>query len=278
MKPMLAARLDDVSQLKFPLLASAKLDGVRAIVRGGCVLSRTLKPIPNHWVQEQFHHLEGHDGELIVGSPTAKDVYRQTVSGVMTEAGKPPVVFSCFDIFTSPHLPYRVRLRDINPVHVIESQLVKSLEELLAVEEQLLKVGYEGVILRDPGGAYKFGRSTINEHGMVKLKRFTDDEAYLIGMEELCSNQNEAKINALGHTERSSHKENQVPMGTMGALICQWLGKEFRIGTGFTAAERQVMWDQREALVGKIVKFKFLQVGMKDLPRHPVFLGFREGD
>ena len=45
-KPLLASPAD-LSTLRFPVLASPKLDGVRAIVKDGVVLSRSLKKIPN---------------------------------------------------------------------------------------------------------------------------------------------------------------------------------------------------------------------------------------
>src|ERR1035441_882839 len=85
-KPMLAATMKDTSKLHFPLLASQKLDGIRATVQGGRLLSRTLKPIPNENVQALFKGLpEGIDGELIVGDPLAPDAYRKTVSLVMSD-------------------------------------------------------------------------------------------------------------------------------------------------------------------------------------------------
>jgi ATP-dependent DNA ligase len=85
-KPLLAATVKDVQALRFPLLASQKLDGIRATVQGGRLLSRTLKEIPNRYVQEMFADLpNGLDGELIVGDPIAPDAYRQTVSVVMSD-------------------------------------------------------------------------------------------------------------------------------------------------------------------------------------------------
>ena len=85
-KPMLAT--DAVlEKLRFPLLASPKLDGVRAIVRDGVVYSRSNKPIPNVFVQETFKGLDHADGELIVGLPTAKDCMQATMSGVMSKNG-----------------------------------------------------------------------------------------------------------------------------------------------------------------------------------------------
>ena len=44
MKVMLAATVDSVEQLRYPLLGSPKLDGVRAIVIDGVVYSRNMKP------------------------------------------------------------------------------------------------------------------------------------------------------------------------------------------------------------------------------------------
>ena len=41
-KPMLACKAD-LSKLVYPVLVSPKLDGVRATVQGGVVLSRTLQ-------------------------------------------------------------------------------------------------------------------------------------------------------------------------------------------------------------------------------------------
>jgi DNA ligase-1 len=64
-------------------------------------------------------------------------------------------------------------------------------------------------------------------------------------------------------------------MGRLGALIVEWEGKLFNIGTGFTDAERIDIWNRKEQYHGKQAKFKYLPVGVKDLPRHPVFLGWR---
>lgn len=290
-KPMLAAEAD-LNKLRFPLIASPKLDGVRAIIKGGVVLSRSLKPIPNPHVQALFGRpeLEGLDGELIVGSPTAKDVYRVTNGAVMRHYGEPDVEFYVFDRVEYGHtyedrhaeLYMRLEERGWYP-HVIyhDWQTVEDLEELLEFENSVLDDGYEGVILRCPYAGYKHGRSTVRQQGMLKLKRFQDSEARVIAVEELMHNANEAKTNALGRTERSSHKANQVPMGTMGALLVEDIhtGVRFHIGTGFSAEERAWFWEHRHTLErGKrtLVKYKFFPVGVKDLPRHPSYLGLRD--
>jgi DNA ligase-1 len=48
------------------------------------------------------------------------------------------------------------------------------------------------------------------------------------------------------------------------------------VGTGFTADQRADFWSRREQLRGQLVKYKHFPHGVKDAPRHPVFLGFRD--
>ena len=109
-------------------------------------------------------------------------------------------------------------------------------------------------------------------------KRFLDSEAEIVGFVELMRNKNEATINKMGYMERSSHMENKVPGGCLGAFQVKDItyGYEFEIGTGFTEADRIAFWKQKRSLLGRVVKYKYFPIGMKDLPRHPVFLGFRD--
>ena len=133
-------------------------------------------------------------------------------------------------------------------------------------------------MVRKPDAPYKFGRSTLKEGYLLKVKRFTDAEAKIIGFEERMYNENEATTDALGHTERSTHKAGMKPAGDLGAFIVRDLRTEmsFRIGTGFTAAQRKEYWTTRNKLMNKIVKYKHFEQGAVDLPRFPVFIGFRD--
>ena len=289
-RPMLACKTPQEDALRFPLYASPKLDGVRCLIIDGQPLSRSLKPIRNQYVQDILSNpaFEGLDGELIVGPPTNHDVYRKTNSGVMSENGEPDFSFYVFDVWLLQDTSFLTRmdvLRELledyheHPVKLHHQEIIYDLEELLNYEQEMLTKGYEGLILRSPEGFYKHGRSTPREQGMVKLKRFWDAEAEVIGFEEQMHNANQATINALGYQERSSHKENQEPMGVLGALICKTKeGIEFKIGTGFDQGQRVHYWQQRGSLIGQLVKYKFFPVGIKEKPRHPVFLGFRDAD
>lgn len=261
------------------IFASPKLDGIRAYVRGGVVLSRQNKPIPNKFVQDQFKSYEHFDGELIVGDPTDEMCYRKTMSGVMSEDGEPDVRFFVFDHLADMALPYVKRyLKIVKPLgrrEPLGQVPISNLDDLRVFEANCLEQGYEGVIVRDPDAPYKQGRSTVNEGYLLKVKTFLDDEAVIVGFEERMANLNEATISETGRTKRSSHKANKVGRGDLGALIVEWKGFQFNIGTGFTDAEREAIWDNREKYHGKLVKFKYFPVGGYDSPRHPVYCGMR---
>lgn len=288
-KPMLATDAD-LEKLRFPLLASPKLDGIRAIVRDGVVYSRSNKPIPNKYVQEKFSRLETLDGELIVGEPTSKTVYRDTVSHVMAHDKTDfPVTFYAFDCIRDLTAYYGCRQRWMNEVweehylkcdvHQHEQVIMKDIDSLLAYEEECLTDGYEGLILRDPDAPYKMGRSTVKEGYLLKLKRFMDAEAEVIGFEERMENLNEKTVNELGRSYRSSHKENKRGRGDLGALVLRTAnGVEFSCGTGFDDATRCEIWSRKDHYLGQLAKYKYFPVGMKEAPRHPVFLGWRMKD
>lgn len=291
-RPMLAATVADVAALRWPLLASPKLDGIRAIVRNGVVVSRNLKPIPNLHVQALFGKpwLEGLDGELLVGDPTDPSAFLGTSSGIMSRDGEPDVFFHVFDCCLNPYAQYLERLamaryfaigRD--RVVIVKQTEVKTVEEVNAYEEEQLDLGYEGVMLRDAKSPYKFGRGTLSKQDLMKLKQFEDAEAVVEGFEELMHNSNQASTSALGLTERGHAKAGMVGMDTLGALCVVgrggwWDGVRFNIGSGFDAATRKLIWENAESWTGRLVKFKFFPNGSKDAPRFPVFIGERHLD
>lgn len=306
-KPMLAGKApEDLSTLKFPLALSPKLDGIRAIVKDGIVMSRSLKPIPNRHVQKLFSHLEGYDGELIVGPSYDKNCFLKTTSGVMSRDGEPDVNYHVFDRHDLTTVTWESRFASLTndlclcvPHHIVHSH-----NDILEHEEIYLGQGYEGIMLRDPNGPYKNGRSTTREGWLLKLKRFEDSEALVIGMEEKMHNANEATIGELGQTKRTSHQENLEPMGTMGALIVRDLktGVEFNIGTGFSDVDRAWWWKQwadkplttancdvasrqnNGSLLIQfnkphlIVNYTYFATGSKDKPRFPTFKSIRHKD
>lgn len=226
-KPMLSASLDgvDLSTLRYPLLVSPKLDGVRCILWEGVAYSRNAKPIRNRFVQEWAQDYHNLDGELIVGSPTDPHCLNNTQSGVMSFDGEPDFTFHLFDTIHNEQ-PFRARLNFVQEQMAREEKAVlvphyvaSTHEEVAQVEANALEDGYEGIMLRDPAGPYKHGRSTLREGYLMKLKRFQDGEAVVIRIEEGRVNNNELERDELGRAKRSKHQENLSPSGMVGTII-----------------------------------------------------------
>jgi DNA ligase-1 len=292
-KPMLASHCTDTSKLRFPVLVSKKLDGIRATVQGGRLLSRSLKPIANTYVQTRFSGLpEGLDGELIVGEPCAPDAYRKTTSIVMSD-DKPAgdVQFWIFDSFMVD-TPFTTRneivkaavARGFVGVRLVQQTLIQNTDELDAYEADALADGHEGVMVRSLDGPYKTGRSSEREAYLLKLKRFADTEAVVTGTYELEHNDNPEFRNELGRTARSSAKAGKVGLDTLGGFYVTgkggtYDGVEFKVGNGqgMTQVLRKELWDARESLVGRVIKVKYFPTGGDIRPRHPLWLGWRDG-
>ena len=291
-KPLLAATCKDVGNLSFPVLASPKLDGIRCVKLGGKALTRRLKPIPNNHVREFIERNlpDGVDGELMLRGQRS---FEEVSSAIRSHDGEPDFVFHVFDFISVNGLGkdrcFSERLHiladlleqiSVPRVEVVPHLHVHTAEDLEAVIERHLEEGYEGTMVRDPQGRYKFGRSTVREGILLKIKSFVDEEATVTGIVELMRNQNELEQDELGHAKRSTKREGLVPAGTMGALQCRFEdGTEFEVGTGFTQEQRDEIWASAQSFIGASAKIKHQpppggrKPGQK--PRFPVFLGWR---
>lgn len=306
MQVMLAGKYDpDKISKILPVYGQVKLDGIRVYVEGGYARTRSTKPVRSQQVQSFIahnkHFFEGLDGELICGEPTAPNCYNRTDSSVMS-FNKPDedLRFYVFDMWESVDT-FRNRLDDLEQldfsglnyrVELVETKLLWTIEQIDDYMNEKINLGHEGIVLRNPHSYYKNGRGSPVQGELIKRKdgRWLDTEAMVIGVKELRSNENEATINALGHTERSGHQENLVPQGVLGALEISGMFPEddtlesrlhgqcyqTSVGTGFDDQMRMELWQNPP--IGKIVKFKFFTGGVKDKPRFPVFLGFRDPD
>lgn len=291
-QPMLACAVppEQVERLSFPLYASPKLDGVRAVVRNGVVLSRKLKPIPSLLVQDLWGRpeLEGLDGEIITGRANAPDAFRRTTSTVMSINSDPQEIgatnFHAFDCVVDA--PFTERMFGATQaalmyphlqVMAVPQLLIDSVEQLEAAESLYLTSGFEGLMLRSLDGPYKCGRSTFLEGYLLKLKRFADDEYEVTGLDERMQNTNEQTRDERGYAKRSSHQEHLVGTGLLGAYLGKVLtgpyeGKSIKVTP---TGPRQTLQEAHGA-VGTIRKFKYFPSGSKDLPRFPTDLGPRK--
>lgn len=276
-------------RLRYPMYESLKLDGIRCVIRKSVsgkpvAYSKTFKPIRSSFVQEHFAKEEylGLDGELILGDPADPLVCNKTYSAVMTIGCNAPVDFYVFDKFDFENTSFETRLQHIQEaqgrlphsgLHVIEQKLIRSWEEILADEQKALAKGYEGLILRAPLGPYKFGRSTLIENYLVKLKRIVEDDAQIIGFTELMINQNAPILDAMGYQKRSSSKEGKVPGNTLGTLELRDVktGVEFEVGSGWDDAFALEVWNNKEKYLSRFCTYKHFPIGRVNKPRQPIF-------
>lgn len=286
----------DFKNLKYPVYASIKLDGIRGISTIHGVTSSSNKLIPNKYIQRVMReeHLNGldksiFDGELVVG-----ETFQSCTSGIMSEDGEPNFTFWIFDWivptanFCGFEHSYRTRIEGLETISwrvkkhikVLKQYLIHNEEELLKFYTETVNAGHEGIIVRDPNAPYKFGRATKKQGWMLKVKPFEDAEAIITGFEEGTTNLNDAYINEKGLMQRSAHKENKIPNGSLGKFNVKDVktGVEFNIGTGegLTHELRQKIWDNQSEYLGKIVKYKTQKIGTLDKPRIPIFMGFRD--
>lgn len=306
-KLMLASDWDQSKQ-RYPAWISPKIDGVRGANFDGTMRGRSLKTHKNLFVTGKFSNpaYQGLDGEFVTAGLTDPELCRKTSSALSTIEGTPNAGLCVFDYVTpaTVKLPYEQRyellkqfLNNMAPdlklwLYVVPVIVVNNEAELLAQEEIWLNEGYEGVIIRDPCKPYKHGRSTVKEGGLLRIKRFIEEEALITGITEGETNLNEPLVNERGLQYRTSHKENKVPNGMLGNLqgtllkdvedpvtkqviLCK--GDAVTISPGnMTEADKIYYFQNPEKIVNHIIKFKFFPKGIKDKPRFPNYVCHRD--
>lgn len=294
MKPALASNYDP-SNIQLPTFAQPKIDGVRGLNLDGNLVGRSLKAFKNKALTAKFSQLkyQGLDGELAFGEETSGSLCRDTTSAVNTITGPADgFVWHVFDYVTEEtiKLPYHERYRllvkkveelDEDCIKLVPYFNLKSSAEVEEYDEENLAEGYEGTILRNPDSLYKEGRPGKKEQQLMRIKRFSDSEALVLAVVEGRTNLNEAVINELGRSERSSHAENQVPNGLVGSLTCKDLesGMTITVSPGeMDHIERKFYFDNPQEIVGKTITYKSFKKGVKTLPRFPTFKNIRSAE
>lgn len=286
-----------MAKIRWPQLATPKIDGIRCQTRGDvpngptnlCVArTRSMRSVPNHSIRGLIEKFTQPylDGELTVGR-----TFQSCTSGIMSYAGTPTFYYHVFDACIEQDLTYSER---VSRLLLMQQQgmlnswelpliprLIGNVSEFYAYETYCLEEGAEGVMLRPPNSPYNVGtsdnRATFRYPYLIAIKNFEDSEAEVIGIEELRRNTNTQSPNHLGHAKRSTHSAGMVPGETMGRLVCRDIhdGREFRCGSGFNNEQRDEVWRSKALFMGRIIKYKYQKHGQKDAPRIPVFLGWR---
>lgn len=216
---------------------SEKLDGVRALWDGQNLVTRAHKviPAPAWWLKD----LPGFalDGELWLG----RGRFQETVSVVRCASEDKGWDRMHYQVFDSPGPePVETRWKErgwcLVPQVKCETRL-----HLVDYMDQILSIGGEGIMLRQPGSLYEEKRSNT----LLKHKLFSDAETTVIG-----------------------HVPHLHPELGMGAVQCS---DGFFVGSGFTLEQRL-----SPPPIGSRITYRYCGLTDAGIPRFPTFVAIRD--
>jgi len=234
---------------------SEKFDGVRATWDGVLLRTRANNKINAPlWFLKTLPVGVVLDGELWAG----KGKFQKTVSIVRKDV---PVDIEWknikYCIFDSPSTEdFETRMKVMQKCVVKTGTLllvpyikVSNKSEMTSYFKKIIANNGEGVMLRKQGSMYEQKRS----RQLLKVKPVSDAEGLVIDVIE----------------GRGKHA------GRMGALIVDYKTKQFKVGTGFTDANRNAFF-KKSNIVGKTLTFTYRNFTNSGTPRFAAYLRLRE--
>ena len=266
--PMLAASFDKrKDKVTYPVDVQPKLDGVRCMAfwngdhvelmsRGGkkwecCqhIIDELEMVLPKDWIL---------DGELYIHGATFQEITK-LVKKLRPESKD--VVFHVYDVpRAGTNHEWEERREHLNDFHgnhgwcksvkVVRTDFAAHEEDVYELQSEYLEEGYEGAIVREYDGEYRFGNRS---NKLLKVKNFMDKEYEIVDY-----------TTGVGRFE--------------GCII--WIcktenGDEFKVVPQGTMEERKATYDTAGEHIGELLKVKFFELTDDDIPRFPVGIGIR---
>ncbi|MAG27720.1 hypothetical protein CMI47_19485 [Candidatus Pacearchaeota archaeon] len=255
---------------KSTVCVEPKLDGIRcfAIVRDGeaQLFARSGKMITNfdNTIGRDIAGLgDGcYDGELMGEDFVSlmRQAYRK--EGVDTSA----TYLSLFDFLSLDEwksgnttmtcrdrykeLSQRVGAKKCESVKVITRyEIVPDIEKIETLHRIFVDAGFEGAMIKDLDAPYKFGRG----YEVMKLKSFHDVDLIIDSLEE----------------GTGKH------VGKLGSVTVTFNGVEVRVGSGFSDALRETVWQSPKDFIGRMIEVRYQEVTPDGSLRFPTFVCFR---
>ena len=269
--PMLAASFDKrKDKVTYPVDVQPKLDGVRCLAywdggsvklmsRGGkqwncCdhIIEELETVLPKDWVL---------DGELYIHGKTFQEITK------LVKKLRPESVNVQFHVYDVPRTDednrgewdehriealadFRDASIDCKSVVVVETHQANSEDEVYKLQSEYLEDGYEGAIVRERDGEYKFG---YRSNKLLKVKNFMDEEYKITDF-----------TTGVGRFEGSI------------VWICETKkGQPFKVVPQGTMEERQETYQNADKHIGELLKVKYFELTDDGIPRFPVGLGIR---
>ena len=229
---------------------SEKFDGLRGYWAGQRLLSRGGEVLsPPAWFTEGWPAVPM-DGELWAGRGRFGEATSTVRQQVPNDAAWRRIRFMVFDLPTHPGVfderltAYQDLVRRLNRpwVVAVPQEKVASHAELGARLQQMVRAGGEGLMLHRGDSPYR----GIRSDDLIKLKTHDDAEARVVG-----------------HLPGKGRHS-----GRLGALLVETPeGRRFRLGTGFTDAQRE-----QPPAEGVWVTYRYRGLNDSGLPRFATFV------
>jgi len=269
--PMLASSFDKrKDKVTYPVDVQPKLDGVRCLAYwdGDSVklMSRGGKQWEccNHIVEELMKILPKGmvlDGELYIHGKSFQEITK------LVKKWRPEsvdIVFHVYDVPKEPDGAIRPvwadrrwsleslleAFEECDSLEVVDTHLATNEDAVYEHQSHFLEEGYEGAIVRELDGEYRFGHRS---NKLLKVKNFMDKEYEIVDY-----------TTGVGRFE--------------GCII--WIcktdnGDEFKVVPQGTMEERKATYDTAGEHIGELLKVKFFELTDDNIPRFPVGIGIR---
>lgn len=190
------------------------------------------------------------DGELYCHGMSFEQIISITSRTVNLHPDYQKIQFHCFDIVNDqPQMKRSLvieNLRNINP-HIVVAPfwLCSDLDDVKETYDRIIKLGYEGIIVRHQMAPYEIKRSTW----VMKFKPKKFDTYKIIGWNE------EISING-------------TPKGRIGSLVMSsQFGDTFSVSAGLNDEKKAKLWLIREELPGRNAIVHYQHLTDKKIPK-----------
>jgi DNA ligase-1 len=223
------------------------------------IIDELEQVLPKDWVL---------DGELYIHGSTFQEITKLVKTTKLL--AKPESVNVEFHVYDVPRAGYEqtelggstwsnrkisVELIDefvenCKSVKVVRTDFAAHEEDVYELQSEYLEEGYEGAIVRERDGEYKFG---YRSNKLLKVKNFMDEEYEIVGF-----------TTGVGRFEG----------------CCIWIcetadGQSFKVVPQGTMDLRKETFNNADKNVGKWLKVKYFELTDDGIPRFPVGLGIR---
>lgn len=172
------------------------------------------------------------------------------------------------------------KLKSLDFIVFPDLEKFETCEDIDRVYEDSLELNYEGVVLVHKKHEYKFGRNSLKQGTILKLK---DDvceyDGIVVDVLEGTKIKEgvERTTNELGHSETSKKKDDREPSGKAKGFVVEFEDKgQFIVGlNGFDDEDKIKLLENKEKYIGRHFKYVAMPP-VKDFPRSAYFNCWRD--